>query len=105
MPQTFFSKYSDYLYSTIGFLLLVYFIYHTWHGKYSLAGMFYLERQAEQGEMELGKLIEERQYWENLIAGIDQVIDIDLLEEQARKNGMVMNDDFVYPYARMINHR
>ncbi len=102
MPQTFFSKYSDYLYSITGFLLLVYFIYHTWHGKYSLAGMFHLERQAEQGQMELKKLVEERQHWENLIAGIDQVIDIDLLEEQARKNGMVIDGDFVYPHTPMI---
>ena len=92
-----------YVFACFCVAFIFYFLYHTLTGRYSLVNMLQMKMEIAKGETTLKQLTDKRQYLEFQVSHIDKNIDVDLLEEEARKNGLVAPGEIVMPRLAMPN--
>lgn len=80
-----------------GFLLFFYIIYHAFEGRYSLVSTIKMEQDVVRGKALLDDLTQERRHLKMLTLNIDKVVDLDLVEEEARKNGLILPKEILVP--------
>ncbi len=84
--------------ASLAFLsLIVYFTYSAVQGSYGLMRLFQAEAQGQQLDRELSRLRAERKVMENKTRRLSsEFLDLDLLDEQARKVlGLTRGDEIV----------
>lgn len=90
----------SYLTALFGSLLFVYIIYHTFEGRYSFVNKLKMEGEVAKGKDILDDLVIRRETLEHLVQNIDKIVDVNLLEEEARKNGLVGPGEIIIPLPK-----
>lgn len=82
---------------SFGVFVTCYLIYHSFEGRYSIINMMNMKNEVQKGNALLMDLQAQRISLQRRVNNIDKHIDIYLLEEEARKNGLVRHDELIIP--------
>ena len=91
--------------TSITALFLAYFGFHAYHGEYGLYAKYRLEARAGDLEKQLAALTEQRELLEHRVALLhDGTLEKDMLDEQARRELNLAQEDEVIIYRPVENN-